>query len=80
MFVLFTTMVAKLERVDTCTLYEVAAATADQFNVGVTDTLVAPFAGESSEGAMRLIVAVVVKLLVSDQVLVPALFDAFTLQ
>ena len=76
----FTTMVAKFDWVDTCTLYAVAAATADQLNVGVRDTLMAPFAGESSEGAMRLIAAVVVKLLVADQVLVPALFDALTLQ
>ena len=80
MLVLFTTMVAKLDRVDTCTSYEVDPATVDQFNVGVRDTLVAPFAGDRRDGAMRLIAAVVVKLLVADQVLVPALFDAFTLQ
>jgi hypothetical protein len=77
----FTTVVEKLELVETCTPYEVAPLAAFQLSVGFVETLVAPFDGEVSVGADGgLTVALVVKLQTVEYALVPPVFVALTRQ
>lgn len=72
--------VAKPGSVETCTLYEVAPLEAFQVKVGVLDMPVEPLTGELRVGTAGGLPAVVVKLNVIDQVLVPLMLVAFTLQ
>jgi hypothetical protein len=68
----------KEEPTDTCTRYDVAPLDAFQLSVGFVET-VAPFNGASSVGGAGG-GGIVVNDQVGDQLLVPAMFAAFTRQ
>jgi hypothetical protein len=76
----FTTVVVKLELVDTCSWYEVAPVEAFQLSVGVIETPVALFDGERRVGAGGLPPELVVKLQMLEYALVPLAFVALTRQ
>jgi len=74
-----TTVVEKVELVESCNRYEVAPVETFQLNVGLVDTPVVSFAGDTSVGATGAVITVV-KLQVFDQPLVPTAFIALTRQ
>ena len=67
----------KFELVDTCIRYEAAPVEANHSSIGVTETPVAPSAGDSKAGAAGAR-RMVVKVRTVDHALVPPAFLAFT--
>jgi hypothetical protein len=76
----FTTVEVKLEEVETWSPYDVAPLEAFQVSVGLVEIPVAPFEGEESVGTGGGVPPEVTKLQTVDQLLVPEVFAALTLQ